>query len=80
MGFCQQKFYKPTSWKYAVALMNRVVELKLAQPFDYGRGKGKYTTDLDDKEIIRKIATDSKVQEIIKQHMKYVEKLKSKEK
>lgn len=45
IGFCQPKFYKPSVWARAKRLMDTVVCANgLAVPFDYGRGKGKYTT------------------------------------
>lgn len=49
MGFCQPKFYKPSAWNKAKKIMQELCKIeengnKLVIPFDYGRGKGKYTT------------------------------------
>lgn len=44
IGFCQPKFYKASSWNKAKVLMNELVNKGYAIPFDYGKGKGKYTT------------------------------------
>jgi hypothetical protein len=55
IGFCQPKFYKRSVWLKAKNLMdNVVVPAGLAKPFDYGRGKGKYTTNLSIEEVIQK--------------------------
>lgn len=48
IGFCQPKFYKPSVWKKAKALMEQLlVPASLVFPYDYGRGKGKFSTDYD---------------------------------
>lgn len=48
IGFCQPKLYKPSVWKKAKALMEQLlVPAALAFPYDYGRGKGKFSTDYD---------------------------------
>jgi hypothetical protein len=53
IGFCQPKFYKRSVWLKAKKLMDAVVVPNgLARPFDYGRGAGKYATDLKIKEVI----------------------------
>lgn len=46
IGFCQPKFYKTSVWRKAKALMDEVVcPQGMAFPHDYGRGKGKYSTE-----------------------------------
>jgi hypothetical protein len=48
IGFCQPKFYRQSVWKKAKALMNEIIIPNgWAFPYDYGFGKGKYSTDLD---------------------------------
>lgn len=57
IGFCQPKFYKPSAWKKAKAIMdNLVCPLGLAFPHDYGRGKGKFSSNYDIDEVKEKIA------------------------
>jgi hypothetical protein len=56
IGFCQPKFYKRSVWLKAKKLMDEVVVPNgLAEPFDYGRGKGKYTSDLRVEEVVHKV-------------------------
>ncbi len=46
IGFCQPKFYKPSVWRKAKFIMDKLVELKVGvEPFDFGWGKGKYISD-----------------------------------
>lgn len=55
IGFCQPKFYKRSAWLKAKKLMDNVVcKNDLAEPYDYGRGKGKYTSKLDIPVVITK--------------------------
>jgi len=55
IGFCQPKFYKPVIWRKAKKLMDDVVcANNLARPFNFGRGKGKYTTDYEIEEVKEK--------------------------
>jgi hypothetical protein len=55
VGFCQPKFYKSSVWRAAKKLMDEVVcPNKLATPFDFGRGKGKYNSNLDIDEVKKK--------------------------
>jgi hypothetical protein len=57
IGFCQPKFYKTSVWKKARALMDQIVcPLGFAFPHDYGRGKGKYSTDFSIDEVKDDIA------------------------
>lgn len=46
IGFCQPKYYKPSTWQKAKKVMNELCSFNIGvKPFDYGRGKGKYTYD-----------------------------------
>ncbi len=48
IGFCCPRYYLPASWRRAKNLMDTLlVPLGLAFPKDYGRGKGKYSSDHD---------------------------------
>jgi hypothetical protein len=52
IGFCQQKFYKTSVWYKAKKLMDTVVcPNSLARPFDFGRGKGKYDSELSINDV-----------------------------
>lgn len=48
IGFCQPKFYKSYAWRRASNVMILLCDKKLAYPHDYGRGKGKYSTNEKD--------------------------------
>lgn len=48
IGFCQPKFYKPSAWKKAKEIMEILcyrIHKTGVKPHDFGRGKGKYTSD-----------------------------------
>lgn len=54
IGFCQPKFYKRSVWLKSKKIMDKLCELNVGViPFDYGRGKGKYSTTkkLDNKDL-----------------------------
>lgn len=52
IGFCCPKYYLPASWRSAKSLMDTLlVPLGLAFPKDYGRGKGKFSTNHDIAEV-----------------------------
>jgi len=56
IAFCQPKYYTPTAWRRSKKLMDSLVcPLGLAFPHDYGRGKGKYSTDFDIDEVAKEI-------------------------
>ena len=56
IAFCQPKFYTPTAWRRSKALMDSLVcPLGLAFPHDFGRGKGKYSTDFDIDDVAKEI-------------------------
>ena len=44
IAFCQKKFYTAPAWNRAIKCMNVLIEKGLAEPYDYGRGKGKFNT------------------------------------
>lgn len=57
IGFCQPKFYKRNVWLKSKKIMDKLCELNVGVvPFDYGRGKGKYSTTkkLDHKDLTLK--------------------------
>lgn len=46
IGFCQPKFYKPSVWAKSKKIMEELCKMDCGViPFDYGRGKGKYSTN-----------------------------------
>ena len=51
IGFCQPKFYQASAWNRAKKCMTRLIELGYVTEFDYGWGKGKYTTTEKGEEI-----------------------------
>jgi hypothetical protein len=55
IGFCQQKFWKRSAWDKSMKIMKIVCSLGLAKPFNYGHGKGKYTSDLDISEVVSRV-------------------------
>ena len=65
IGFSHKKMFKPSAWNRAVKVMDKLIELGLVVPYDFGRGKGKYTTTaLGDKyeiDELGKIAYDAGV-------------------
>jgi len=48
IGFCQPKFYKRSVWNKAVKVMEWLSDNTNGEVvrYDYGRGKGKYSTTL----------------------------------
>lgn len=57
IGFCQPKFYKPSAWRKSKLFMDNVVcALNLAFKYDYGRGKGKYSSHFDIDEVKARVA------------------------
>lgn len=54
IGFCQPKFYKASVWRKAKKLMDEVLcPNQLAEPYDFGRGKGKYNSAKDIKDCVK---------------------------
>ena len=51
IGFCQKKFYKTYVWERAVIEMEKLVKIGLAKRYNYGKGKGKYTTTENGEKI-----------------------------
>ena len=54
IGFDKPCNYKKKYWNTANKLMNKLITKNLVRSFDYGRGKGKFTSDLDINEVITK--------------------------
>jgi hypothetical protein len=52
IGFGQPKFYRPEVWRKAKRVMIIACSLGLAEPFDFGRWKGKYLTDLSYSDVV----------------------------
>ena len=44
IGFCQQKFYRPPAWQRGLRCLEVLVKKGLAEPYNFGRGKGKFIT------------------------------------
>lgn len=56
IAFCQPKNYTPAAWRRSKTLMDTLVcPLGLAFAYDFGRGKGKYSTDFDIDEVAKEI-------------------------
>jgi hypothetical protein len=48
IGFCQPKFYIPSAWRKAKAVMDRLVSLDCGViEHNFGRGKGKYIKSIE---------------------------------
>ena len=43
IAFCQKSFYHTPAWNRAMKCINILVQEGYAVPYDYGRGKGKFT-------------------------------------
>lgn len=72
IGFCQPRFYLPTVWKYADKMMKRGVALGHVAPFDFGRGKGKYTSERDNTELAAILKADPEARQIAENYAKYL--------
>ncbi|EGT5282748.1 hypothetical protein NMJ53_012055 [Clostridioides difficile] len=77
IGFCEQKYYKPTVWKYANLVMQELCSMGLTYPFDFGRGKGKYQTNIDEETIYKRAKENTKIQEYSKKYLNYITKIKN---
>lgn len=53
IGLCQPKFYTPQVWRKANNIMLECCAFGLVWPHNFGRGKGKYNTNLSTQEIAR---------------------------
>lgn len=51
IGFCQRSFYKPATWRFAVDIMEYLRKQGYVEAYNFGRGKGKYTSDMNTVEI-----------------------------
>ena len=65
IGCCQPRFYSPEVWRMANAFMQALCKQGLAEPFNYGRGKGKYNTSLDDAEILTRATLTPEISKLI---------------
>ena len=66
IGFCQPKFYTPSVWRKAKRVMEELTKTGYVTPFDYGRGKGKYTYS----EELRGLGFTGAVEFLVKQYKK----------
>lgn len=73
IGFDCLGAYKPHVQRFAHIMMKRACELGLAEPFDYGRGKGKYTTTYSIKAVELKMLCDSEAYKIARRFRKVQE-------
>ncbi|HBF9751348.1 hypothetical protein [Clostridioides difficile] len=48
----------------------------LTYPFDFGRGKGKYQTNIDEETIYKRAKENTKIQEYSKKYLNYIAKIK----
>ena len=62
--------YKPAVAKAAKATMDRAVAKGLAEPFDFGRGKGKYRSDLSHDDIVKGLIDDEETRNIANRYLK----------
>lgn len=75
IGFDKFAPYKPSTIKVVKELMNRACELGLAEPYDFGRGKGKYRTTVDSIEAVKSgLIDDPKAREIAKNYVNKINK------
>ena len=51
IAFCQPKFYKQSAWARAMKCMDVLIEKGLAEPYDYGYGKGKFNTTVKGEKL-----------------------------
>lgn len=74
IGFSQKKYAGVTIWKYANSLMLRGEQLGICYPYNYGRGKGQWTTPkgITINDVTKKLTSDGKAKQILAQYNKYV--------
>ncbi|HCQ5967491.1 TPA: hypothetical protein ACVT6Z_001440 [Clostridioides difficile] len=77
IGFCKPKYYKATVWKYANLVMQELCGMGLAYPCDFGRGNGKYNTNIDEEVIYKKAKESTKIQEYSKKYLNYITKFEN---
>lgn len=77
IGFCQRKFYKPTVWRYATRLMSELTKQGLCRPYDYGRGKGKFTSAFKREEILQHMEVTQEIIRIVLGYERYYKKLET---
>lgn len=74
IGFNQPKFYKKTVWNYAKRMMDLACLKGYAEPFDFGKGKGKYISNIEIKEVVNLLSQDRQAQEIARKFDGYRER------
>ena len=48
IGFCQSSFYKPHIWRQSKEIMDVLVKAGTVVPYNFGKGKGKYLSKVED--------------------------------
>jgi len=67
IGFCQPKFYKRSVWLASKRIMEELaIPNGLAHHHDFGRGKGKYSTNLTTDEVKDAVVVILKGKDLIK--------------
>ncbi|HBY2741684.1 TPA: hypothetical protein MIY35_004300, partial [Clostridioides difficile] len=56
--------------------MQELCSMGLTYPFDFGRGKGKYQTNIDEETIYKRAKENTKIQEYSKKYLNYIAKIK----
>jgi hypothetical protein len=75
IGFCQPRHYQKTVWNYAKRMMDLACLKGYAEPFDFGKGKGKYVSNIEIKEVVSLLSQDRQAQEIARKYGNYIRKL-----
>ena len=70
IGFDKLSAYKPHVAKSAKGVMNRAVDKGLAVPHDFGRGKGKYRTNLHQDDVALGLIDDEETRNIANRYLK----------
>ena len=70
IGFDKLSAYKPHVAKSAKGVLNRAVDKGLAVPHDFGRGKGKYHTNLHQDDVALGLIDDEETRNIANRYLK----------
>lgn len=70
IGFDKLSAYKPHVAKSAKGVLNRAVDKGLAVPHDFGRGKGKYRTNLHQDDVALGLIDDEETRNIANRYLK----------
>lgn len=78
IGFDKLHYYNPMVIKYVKMIMNIAISKGLAEPYNFGKGKGKYITknNLSPDEVATSLESVEEVKPIVDKYFKYVEKLR----